>query len=593
MVVGQARVGKTATVRALLGREFVQDLESTVGVSLSHVKAAEQGLRWQPAKAEAKFGHAVTAAVTKVIANSAGTDKEHQSLEGSHPASGEEGRRVESHTVPLDKKDMERVKILGSFDLEVFPESSKEKNVLKYTVWDFSGQTVFYSLHQLFLTSYGIYLVVFNCVDLVNEPTEALTHICHWLSSVRIHAAAAPIFLVGTHTDCLKNEATDVAKVNKQLISATRGFAQVVTNREAQLEFFPISNAQSKGIVELCSSIEKVSRDQQFLQLQVPIRWLRCLDKMIKNDTRSWISREEIRKEAKKLGIHRVAEFEEMLKLFHELGVIVHLTTTLELDKVVVVNPQWLLDEISKLIRDFQAHPYKKRELDEVGLSGDWERLKADAVCTFDYLHWLWGFERVGFFVDLLQATMLLSQWTFDGTKDKHFLVPSLVKASKRNEIRTAGWPTCGFDFSGLHLPDGTFQRLICLFVDYCSGHSPSSAPVISKTWASFEFDGEEAIEIFVDGDALSLAVNSPSVSSKYLAVLTSMVRKVNLDAMGGSLSWKMFYVDSSNNRVSSADARKQQLKPWFQNDSSVSKETRTTPTPAYSVSNLDAFLDS
>ena len=586
MVVGQARVGKTATVRTLMGRDFVEDLDSTVGVKLSHAKTTKQGLSWRQAEEEIKHGHAVTAAATLVSGREC-VDEEAAGPPRRRSAFKEVVATSEDGSHALDEVD--RVKILGSFDLEVFPEEVND-NSISFTVWDFSGQTVFYSLHQLFLTSYGVYLVVFNCLDFLEAPTKALEFVTSWLSSVRIHAAAAPVILVGTHIDRLDDEG-ELGKVDRELVAVTKNFPQVVMNKTAGLQYFPLSNADGKGVKILCESIESTSRGQEFLQLKVPLKWLRCLDAMMKNNV-SWISRELVEVEAQKLGIRGVAELDDMLSLFHELGVIVHLTVTSVLDNIVVFNPQWLLDEISKLIRDPKAHPYKREEVDSLGLTEDWKRLEAEAICTFDYLHFLWGFEQVGFFVDLLQATMLLSQWNFDGSNDKLFLVPSLVKATPQEEKdKTMAWPTCIFDFSGFHLPYGCFQRLVCLCVDYGSGLTASTPPVITKTWAKFEYISKEAFIIGVKKDTLTLAVEPPEAATKFLAVLTSMVHKVNLDAMGGGLSWKMFYVGPTSRNLTSDEAKSVQLKPWFDRPQSTNHEAQTTHRPAYTAPNLDAFL--
>lgn len=38
---------------------------------------------------------------------------------------------------------------------------------LKFTLWDFGGQDVFYTMHHLFLNRFGVYLVCFNMQWLV------------------------------------------------------------------------------------------------------------------------------------------------------------------------------------------------------------------------------------------------------------------------------------------------------------------------------------------------------------------------------------------------------------------------------------------
>ena len=65
------------------------------------------------------------------------------------------------------------------------------------------AQDVFYSMHHLFLTRCGVYVVVFSlsALSAKERQVEVLDRIFYWLNSIRTHASGAPIFLVGTHAD--------------------------------------------------------------------------------------------------------------------------------------------------------------------------------------------------------------------------------------------------------------------------------------------------------------------------------------------------------------------------------------------------------
>ena len=71
---------------------------------------------------------------------------------------------------------------------------------------------------------------------------------------------------------------------------------------------------------------------------------------------------------ASKLGLSR-HEQEIALGLFHERGLIIHLTATETLRNIVVIKPQWLIDALGKVIRDSSFHvdiaQYKGAGLEE------------------------------------------------------------------------------------------------------------------------------------------------------------------------------------------------------------------------------------
>ena len=78
------------------------------------------------------------------------------------------------------------------------------QNQIILTVWDYAGQELFYQMHTLFLTRYGIYLVVFDMEKLLNDTKYELNRLKFWLDSIYVHAQGAPFILIGTHKDKLE-----------------------------------------------------------------------------------------------------------------------------------------------------------------------------------------------------------------------------------------------------------------------------------------------------------------------------------------------------------------------------------------------------
>ena len=72
----------------------------------------------------------------------------------------------------------------------------EDGSTLTFSRWDFAGQSVYYNTHQFFLSSRGVYLLVWN-VRLGSEYAG----LEFWLSSISVHAPGAPIFVIGTHID--------------------------------------------------------------------------------------------------------------------------------------------------------------------------------------------------------------------------------------------------------------------------------------------------------------------------------------------------------------------------------------------------------
>ena len=89
--------------------------------------------------------------------------------------------------------------------LEYVEEDGTEESII-FSVWDYGGQEVFSPLHPLFLTRYGVYVIVFSMVEMADNETNCLSFLRFWLYSAAVHASGpdgdtAPIIIAGTHKD--------------------------------------------------------------------------------------------------------------------------------------------------------------------------------------------------------------------------------------------------------------------------------------------------------------------------------------------------------------------------------------------------------
>ena len=89
---------------------------------------------------------------------------------------------------------------------------------LQVNIWDFAGQGVYYSSHQLFLTKGSMFLLVVDLFAFTNEFKHGLDNftdrndrIYWWLEMLSMRVPGAAVVLVGTHADLLKSADADQA----------------------------------------------------------------------------------------------------------------------------------------------------------------------------------------------------------------------------------------------------------------------------------------------------------------------------------------------------------------------------------------------
>ena len=365
----------------------------------------------------------------------------------------EESPTIISHIEVLDHESDEIDTALISSYLE-----TELLDQIVFSIWDYGGQKVFYTLHHIFLTRCGVYLCVFDMQEFQVEGAKALRlkYLEFWLSSIRIHANGAPVLLVGTHKDIV-SDAREIMAIDNEVRRTfiDKGLlTNVVRNKTQGLWFFPINNRDAADVTIqlLREAIDKAVRSDvnSYIWNEIPIQWMKMLDDLLdpsQDHDRELVSVADVEKRGIKHGIP-AAEIQTMLKLFHSLGVVLFWSDIPELEKMIVINPQWLIDAITKVVREFATDDdeasndpaEQRRHLDEEYMDlmqqyhQEFKRLRTSARISGKMLKILWKDwpHHYDFLVYLMKHTGLLCDWksgrgSSDDGGSVTYLVPSLL----------------------------------------------------------------------------------------------------------------------------------------------------------------------
>lgn len=242
-----------------------------------------------------------------------------------------------------------------------------------------------------------------------------------WFDSLTLLAPTAPVLMVATFAD-YSSSRDDVDKPMKELYELVNRHQSIVWNADGNA--FAISNKEGSGISELRRTIETVARNQDHVSMKVSLRWIFCLDAIL-NEPEPFLPLATVRAYGKRYDVLSWTEVTEMLLFLHDFGMIVYFNTTDNLSEVVTTNPHWLVDEISKLIRDQTIHPFDYGAIDQAGLLHDLMVYLETAVVSRDLLHYFWNQKQVAFLIDFMRRLLLLGSWSF--FQEPHYLVPSMI----------------------------------------------------------------------------------------------------------------------------------------------------------------------
>jgi len=422
---------------------------------------------------------------------------------------------------------------------------------ISFTIWDYGGQSVFYTLHHLFLTQYGVYLLVFDLREIINNRVTATGYLEFWIKSLRLHALNSPVLLVGTFYDKIKKE-KDLEIVKSVVHELMNGFPGFV--KSGALGFFPLNNKTKEGIESIRSAIEKNAWKQDYVTKPIPIRWMRALDKMLEDTECMYMPLSDFQAIAKDTGSGSHEEREHMLRLFHELGVIFYMNSTRELSEVITLNPQWLVENISKVIRDRDIHPFNQTEIKQlksIALETDVQLLFDKALVSEDLLLFLWGNEKFQFFLDFMRQTMLLSDWRFGVGKNassvKYYLIPSMLGKSKEdNFLCPYDCAVALFEFP-IGLPIGVFERLVCVLISNDS-LNVNGEPILSCDSLAVSFlhdpgtsetEGPD-LKLYQEASDRLVLYARAAHASKYLNIINAMLFKIKAELLGEMFAYSV-----------------------------------------------------
>ena len=370
-VVGEGRAGKTSTIKRLLGLPFDPSESSTVGAATSacEIHRTETDDFRQVTK-DAK--HDYLAHRNAAIHRAAASQQEDQPVVPPVRDHDDNSEKAEAPTTETEEPTFDKEKALTVYQEAVVKEASEaakklddfEIDKLKLSVWDYGGQRVFYDLHHLFLTRQAFYLVVFSMDKFFRDETsehEVMGFLLFWLRSLKMHAPSAPIALVGTHKDVVDAEESH-RFIHEKIVCALadntkkRHFllSPVIYNED--LCFFPVDNATNVDptLRGLKDAIRKAVLKEDYVSEETPIKWLKLVS-ALESVKKPWLTLSEVAElAASEAGILEEETLEKALTKFYEIGLLLWWDTP-ELRSRVILDPQYLVNDISKIIRNFQC----------------------------------------------------------------------------------------------------------------------------------------------------------------------------------------------------------------------------------------------
>ena len=344
---------------------------------------------------------------------------------------------------------------LKGFTEEYYVDRPSIEDELTATIWDFGGQYIYYTTHQIFHSRDAIYLLVFNLnkdldnviedYDFPGRQEKIKNSLMFWVNSINAYVgtddSTLPIvILVGTH------KATFQGNLEEKFNEVKDLFAGTAIRNHIYEQTFAVenSNLEDTAIEDLRKTIYDIGI-QKAESNTIPASWLHLEASLLDEEQKHILLFKDVLELSSKidLPIENVQELKVFLKYHHNKGTLVYFDEE-ELDEYVVLHPQFLVDAFkciitSKTMCDGSSvlHPL-------------WKRMTSMAILEKKLLDAVWGKNqsftdyskillkfliRHRILAEILEMEGSGPEISFRGTQN--YIIPSFLKVKCSNDTTT------------------------------------------------------------------------------------------------------------------------------------------------------------
>eukprot|EP01125_Pyxidicula_operculata_P004902 TRINITY_DN1814_c0_g1_i1.p1 TRINITY_DN1814_c0_g1~~TRINITY_DN1814_c0_g1_i1.p1 ORF type:complete len:2509 (+),score=641.73 TRINITY_DN1814_c0_g1_i1:27-7553(+) len=264
----------------------------------------------------------------------------------------------------------------------------KSRRHMIIDTWDMSGEDIYFSSHQLFLSSRAIYLIVFSLVD-----TGAEKQIIYWLRSIIARVHQPKVIIVGTHLDLYMKarglSTTNTSTTNtqnapvfdaKQLSVEYLSKISNLTSSLASLAFYSVNTMSEEDLAELRDNIEEEILSDSTLVKDLPFSYSQ-LELLMKERAQSLdvpiINQQELMKMGAACNMNQKRDILQCTRLLHDLSTIIYFDKMSHLSDIVILNPQWLVKMLASIYSAKNQFLKKNGVVDESDLLQIWSQYPA------------------------------------------------------------------------------------------------------------------------------------------------------------------------------------------------------------------------
>ena len=229
----------------------------------------------------------------------------------------------------------------GNSKLEVRNRGKSESQItnpdspIKLNIWDFGGQEIMHATHQFFLTKRSLYLLVLDA-----RVTQEENRVEYWLKIIQSFSGESPVLIVGNKTD---QHPLDIDRTGLQ-----KKYPNIVGILET-------SATTGAGIEALKTEIAKQVDTLPHIRDLLPETWFTVKSKLEElGREKNFIAQDEYLSLCGTNEITDETSRHALIRLLHDLGVVLHFQDDPRLEALGILNPQWVTNGVYKILNSHE-----------------------------------------------------------------------------------------------------------------------------------------------------------------------------------------------------------------------------------------------
>ncbi|CAG2238460.1 unnamed protein product [Mytilus edulis] len=462
----------------------------------------------------------------------------------------------------LTAKDMSEDEIIKLIRSEC-NKGNYEMIIVPIDLWDFGGQKIYHLTHQLFISSRGTFVLIFNgskgihddipdYKDLpgCNNQQNTAVYLVHWVNSVLTYCKTSAenggypkIKFVATHKDQVKG---DIEEQRRILVTSIEKLFENHGGKQ-HLQYQPLifvdaRNKEDEELDTLKKQLVEVALDHPSCGELMPTKFVPLELQLAKKveEKKKVLSIGELKDLNQQNEKHALTpdQLQKFLKVNHALGKLIYFDEACLRDNV-IIDPVFLVDVLRSIVTDEQFWPEHLTEvLGDLKESGKLRKKDLYEIWKQDCFKEI--SEHTEYMVEMLVHLDIICRQKVDEYESELFLVPCMIRTKREDNSHI------DFDRS-IHLayrfkeevvPPAILYRFIATFISIWKLRisTKSSRLMIFTDSADVTIDNEHDMRIDIQGNRIIVSLSHkesqnsivPTIASTAQECLTHAITRIS-----------------------------------------------------------------